>query len=73
MRAAEAALPFERPKLAAVLSASMDDFGDKLEKARLRALMACQLRQGLCLSRGRCQGRGCPNEAYAIFADLRPA
>jgi hypothetical protein len=38
MRAAEAALPFERPKLAAVLSASMDDLGDKLERARLRAI-----------------------------------
>jgi HEAT repeat protein len=38
MRAAEAALPFERPKLAAVLSATMDDLGDKLERARLRAI-----------------------------------
>jgi hypothetical protein len=38
MRAAEAALPFERPKLAAVLSASVSDFGDKLERARLRAI-----------------------------------
>jgi hypothetical protein len=38
MRAAEAALPFERPKLAAVLSASIsgEDFGEALERARKR-------------------------------------
>ena len=38
MRAAEAALPFERPKLAAVLSASVsrEDFGNALERARKR-------------------------------------
>lgn len=38
MRAAEAALPFERPKLAAVLSASLsgEDFGNALERARKR-------------------------------------
>ncbi len=39
MRAAEAALPFERPKLAAVISTNLsgEDFGDRLEAARRRA------------------------------------
>jgi hypothetical protein len=38
MRAAEAALPFERPKLAAVISTSLpgEEFGDQLEAARKR-------------------------------------
>jgi hypothetical protein len=40
MLAAEAALPFERPKLAAVLSASIsgEEFGDRLEAARKRLI-----------------------------------
>jgi hypothetical protein len=38
MRAAEIALPFERPKLAAVISTNLsgEDFGDVLERARKR-------------------------------------
>ncbi len=38
MRAAAAALPFERPKLAAVISTNLsgEDFGDALERARKR-------------------------------------
>lgn len=38
MRAAEAALPFERPKLAAVISTNLsgEDFGFALERARKR-------------------------------------
>jgi hypothetical protein len=38
MRAAEAALPFERPKLAAVISTNLsgEEFGNRLEAARKR-------------------------------------
>jgi hypothetical protein len=38
MRAAEAALPFERPKLAAVISTNLSEqaFGEALERARKR-------------------------------------
>jgi hypothetical protein len=45
MRAAEAALPFERPKLAAVISTNLsgEDFGLALERARKRMLEGPQL------------------------------
>jgi hypothetical protein len=46
MHAAQAALPFERPKLAAVISTNLsgEDFGDALERARKRMLEGPQPR-----------------------------
>jgi hypothetical protein len=45
MHVAQAALPFERPKLAAVLSASIsgEEFGDRLEAARKRLVEGAQI------------------------------